>query len=143
MASWCSTAIAISAVGLLLAGCAGKPELPSYGVVPDFTLTDQTGQTEFRQAGPQGFVISATRLGQRAQSLHRQPAFEEIPQRIVELALFEAQPEFHHDGNRTGRVCRSGQRELNPNMNLRVRRIVDMANQIFRNNRDSSNRFFH
>ena len=41
MVSWCSTALAISA--LLLAGCAGKPALPSYGVVPDFTLTDQTG----------------------------------------------------------------------------------------------------
>jgi protein SCO1/2 len=43
MASWCSTAIAISAVGLILVGCAGKPALPAYGVVPDFTLTDQTG----------------------------------------------------------------------------------------------------
>ena len=45
MASWCSTAIAISAAAgaLILAGCASKPALPSYGVVPDFTLTDQTG----------------------------------------------------------------------------------------------------
>ena len=41
----CSTASATSAVfgALLLAGCSGKPPLPSYGVVPDFTLTDQTG----------------------------------------------------------------------------------------------------
>jgi protein SCO1 len=45
MASWCSTAIATSAAAaaLFLAGCASKPALPSYGVVPDFTLTDQTG----------------------------------------------------------------------------------------------------
>lgn len=45
MASWCSTALATSAIcgALLLAGCSGKPPLPSYGVVPDFTLTDQTG----------------------------------------------------------------------------------------------------
>ena len=26
-----------------LTGCSGQPPLPSYGVVPDFTLTDQTG----------------------------------------------------------------------------------------------------
>ena len=45
MASWCSTAIAISAAAgtLFLAACASKPALPSFGVVPDFTLTDQTG----------------------------------------------------------------------------------------------------
>jgi protein SCO1 len=45
MASWCSTAIAISAAAsaLFLAGCASKPALPSYGVVPEFSLTDQTG----------------------------------------------------------------------------------------------------
>ena len=45
MVSWCSTALATSVFGaaMLLAGCAGKPALPSYGVVPDFTLTDQTG----------------------------------------------------------------------------------------------------
>jgi protein SCO1/2 len=45
MASWCSTALATSAVfgAFFLAGCTGKPALPSYGVVPDFTLTDQTG----------------------------------------------------------------------------------------------------
>ncbi len=42
MASSYSTAIATSAL-LLLAGCASKPALPSFGVVPDFTLTDQTG----------------------------------------------------------------------------------------------------
>ncbi len=41
MAAWCSTAFA-SRVLILLAGCS-KPALPSYGVVPDFTLTDQTG----------------------------------------------------------------------------------------------------
>ena len=27
-----------------LAGCSSGPSLPSYGVVPDFTLTDQSGQ---------------------------------------------------------------------------------------------------
>lgn len=45
MVSWCSTALATSAIlgALALAGCAGKPALPSYGVVPDFTLTDQNG----------------------------------------------------------------------------------------------------
>ena len=45
MASWCSTALATSAIfgALVLAGCSGKPPLPSFGVVPDFTLTDQTG----------------------------------------------------------------------------------------------------
>ena len=45
MASWCSTAFATSAVcgALVLAGCSGKPPLPAYGVVPDFTLTDQNG----------------------------------------------------------------------------------------------------
>ena len=42
MASWFSTAIATSAFAFL-AGCASKPALPSFGVVPDFTLTDQTG----------------------------------------------------------------------------------------------------
>jgi len=30
-------------LNVLLAGCSGKPPLPSYGVVPDFTLTDQNG----------------------------------------------------------------------------------------------------
>jgi protein SCO1/2 len=30
----------------VLAGCAAHPSLPSYAVVPDFTLTDQTG-TQF------------------------------------------------------------------------------------------------
>jgi protein SCO1/2 len=29
---------------VLLAGCGSRGSLPSYGVVPDFTLTDQTGQ---------------------------------------------------------------------------------------------------
>ncbi len=28
---------------MFLAGCASKPALPSYGVVPEFSLTDQTG----------------------------------------------------------------------------------------------------
>jgi len=36
--------VAISALALLMAGCARGPSLPSYGVVPDFTLTDQSGQ---------------------------------------------------------------------------------------------------
>ena len=41
MASWCWTVPALSAV--LLVGCSAKPPLPSYGVVSDFTLTDQNG----------------------------------------------------------------------------------------------------
>jgi protein SCO1/2 len=41
MASWCWTVLATSSV--LLVGCAEKPALPTYGVVPAFTLTDQTG----------------------------------------------------------------------------------------------------
>ena len=32
------------AAALLLTSCFSGPPLPSYGVVPDFTLTDQTGQ---------------------------------------------------------------------------------------------------
>ena len=45
MASWCSTALVSSvfAGALWWTGCAGKPALPSYGVVPKFTFTDQTG----------------------------------------------------------------------------------------------------
>lgn len=35
----------VSVAALLLAGCSTKPPLPSYGVVPDFTLTDQNGNT--------------------------------------------------------------------------------------------------
>jgi protein SCO1/2 len=41
MASWCWTVLATSSV--LLVGCAEKPRLPTYGVVPAFTLTDQSG----------------------------------------------------------------------------------------------------
>ena len=41
MASWCWTVLATSSV--LLVGCAEKPALPTYGMVPAFTLTDQTG----------------------------------------------------------------------------------------------------
>jgi protein SCO1 len=41
MVSWCWTVPALSA--LLLAGCSGKPPLLTYGIVPDFALTDQTG----------------------------------------------------------------------------------------------------
>jgi protein SCO1 len=37
--------LAIPALVLLTAGCARGPSLPSYGVVPDFTLTDQSGRT--------------------------------------------------------------------------------------------------
>jgi len=45
MVSWRSTAFVTSAIlgAVLLGGCSGKPPLPSYGVVPDFALTDQTG----------------------------------------------------------------------------------------------------
>ena len=55
MASWCSTALATSAFAcaLLLAGCSGKPALPSYGVVPNFSLTDQNGQ-QFNSAAALG-----------------------------------------------------------------------------------------
>ncbi len=51
MASWCSTALVSSAFlgALLFTGCAGKPVLPSLGVVPQFTLIDQTG-AEFKSA---------------------------------------------------------------------------------------------
>jgi protein SCO1/2 len=41
MASWCWTVPACSA--LLLAGCTAHASLPAFGVVPDFTLTDQNG----------------------------------------------------------------------------------------------------
>jgi protein SCO1/2 len=41
MASWFLTVPVCSA--LLLAGCAARAGLPSYAVVPDFTLTDQNG----------------------------------------------------------------------------------------------------
>jgi protein SCO1 len=58
MASWCSTAFAISAVfgASFLAACSGKPPLPSYGVVPDFTLIDQTGAA-FQSAAKLGKKI--------------------------------------------------------------------------------------
>jgi protein SCO1/2 len=35
----------LPALALLLAGCGSGPSLPSYGVVPDFKLTDQSGRT--------------------------------------------------------------------------------------------------
>ncbi len=38
-------ALALLPVALLLAGCGGGRTLPSYGVVPHFTPTDQTGRT--------------------------------------------------------------------------------------------------
>jgi len=41
MAYWCWTVLATSSV--LLVGCAEKHALPTYGAVPAFTLTDQTG----------------------------------------------------------------------------------------------------
>lgn len=45
MGSWRSIASAI-VLGLVLAGCAARrPDLPSYGLVSDFQLTDQTGAT--------------------------------------------------------------------------------------------------
>ena len=52
MVSWCSTALAISALAgaFLLTGCASTPPLPSYGVVPEFTLVDQTGANFSRAA---------------------------------------------------------------------------------------------
>jgi protein SCO1/2 len=47
MASWCSTVLVISFIAL--AGCTAHASLPSYAVVPDFTLTDQTG-TQFNSS---------------------------------------------------------------------------------------------
>jgi protein SCO1/2 len=47
MASWFSIAFGLSLLGLslvALAGCAASPGLPSYGVVGDFALTDQSNQ---------------------------------------------------------------------------------------------------
>ena len=41
--------VAALLAALLLASCSLAPELPSYGVVPDFALTDQSGQP-FRSA---------------------------------------------------------------------------------------------
>jgi protein SCO1/2 len=41
MASWCWTVPALSF--FLLAGCTSQPPLPTYGMVSDFSLTDQTG----------------------------------------------------------------------------------------------------
>jgi protein SCO1 len=41
MVSWSSIVLASSAIAL--AGCAARAGLPSYSVVPDFTLTDSTG----------------------------------------------------------------------------------------------------
>jgi protein SCO1/2 len=41
MAFWRSIALFCSA--LALAACSARPGLPNYGLVPDFTLTDQTG----------------------------------------------------------------------------------------------------
>lgn len=35
----------IAAAALALTACSGGPNLPSYGVVPNFTLTDQSGRT--------------------------------------------------------------------------------------------------
>ncbi len=43
MASCYWIALGLSVLGL--AGCTASAGLPSYGVVPDFTLTDQTGQS--------------------------------------------------------------------------------------------------
>ena len=40
MASW---RLIVSATVFLLASCASKPELPTFGAVPAFTLTDQNG----------------------------------------------------------------------------------------------------
>jgi protein SCO1/2 len=42
MASWFWIALGLSVLGL--AGCTATAGLPSYGLVPDFTLTDQSNQ---------------------------------------------------------------------------------------------------
>lgn len=45
MGSWRSIASTV-VLGLVLAGCAARrPDLPSYGLVSDFQLTDQAGAT--------------------------------------------------------------------------------------------------
>jgi protein SCO1/2 len=50
----CSLAIAALALAVASTGCRGKP-LPSYGSVPDFTLTSQTGEA-FRGSSLDGSV---------------------------------------------------------------------------------------
>jgi cytochrome oxidase Cu insertion factor (SCO1/SenC/PrrC family) len=51
--------LAIPALVLLIAGCAKGPSLPSYGVVPDFILTDQTGRPFSSRAELDGKVWAA------------------------------------------------------------------------------------
>ena len=48
--------LAIPALALLIAGCATGPSLPSYGVVPDFALTDQSGRAFSSRAELDGKV---------------------------------------------------------------------------------------
>lgn len=52
MVSWCSTALVTSPIfiALFFCGCGSKPPLPTYGVVPDFALTDQRGAAFTRTA---------------------------------------------------------------------------------------------
>ena len=38
-------ALLVLSAALVLCGCSSQPSLPSYGVVPDFTLSDQSGRT--------------------------------------------------------------------------------------------------
>jgi protein SCO1/2 len=43
-------------LALILTACSTKPPLPSFGVVPDFTLTDQTGRQFHSAQGLNGHV---------------------------------------------------------------------------------------
>ncbi len=54
MAFWSWTAFTLSVIGL--AGCTASAGLPSYGIVPDFTLTDQSNQPFVSQNILQGKV---------------------------------------------------------------------------------------
>jgi protein SCO1/2 len=54
MASWSWIAFTLSL--LALAGCTASAGLPSYGIVPDFTLTDQSNQPFVSQTVLQGKV---------------------------------------------------------------------------------------
>ena len=56
---------------------------------------EQAGQTEIGQAVPEVFLEAMAGFGQCPQPLHRQAVFEEVAQGVIELALFQAETEFH------------------------------------------------
>ena len=59
---------------------------------------------------PQLGIEAAAGFRQRAQPFHRQPVRQKLPQRIVELALFQAQTEFHQPLPIAAAVCAFGSR---------------------------------